>query len=50
MAVDAGGSLRAGALAVFDESEAAVDFTAEVDAGFVLGSAAKHPRGRGAHR
>jgi redox-sensitive bicupin YhaK (pirin superfamily) len=41
--VDAGGSLQAGDLAVFDESEAAIDFIAEVDAGFVLGSAAKHP-------
>ena len=41
--VDAGGSLRAGELAVFDESEAAIDFEAKVDAGFVLGSAAKHP-------
>ncbi len=42
-AVDAGGSLRAGELAVFDESEAAIDFRAEVDTGFVLGSAVKHP-------
>jgi redox-sensitive bicupin YhaK (pirin superfamily) len=42
-AVDAGGPLSAGDLAVFEASEGAIDFTAEVSAGFVLGSAAKHP-------
>jgi len=42
-AVDAGGALRAGELAVFDASEAGIDFEARVDAGFVLGSAARHP-------
>lgn len=35
--------LRAGELAVFDESPEAIDFHAEVDSQFVLGSAAKHP-------
>ena len=47
-AVSAGGllapeSLRAGELAVFEESEEAIDFHAEVDTEFVLGSAVKHP-------
>jgi redox-sensitive bicupin YhaK (pirin superfamily) len=42
-AVDAGGSISTGDLAVFEESAAAIDFTAPVDTGFVLGSAAKHP-------
>jgi redox-sensitive bicupin YhaK (pirin superfamily) len=42
-AIDAGGSVQAGELAVFDESEAAIDFEAKVDSGFILGSAVKHP-------
>jgi redox-sensitive bicupin YhaK (pirin superfamily) len=36
-------SVEAGELAVFDESNAAIEFTAREDAGFVLGSAVKHP-------
>lgn len=36
-------SLHAGELAVFDESGDAIDFHAEVDTEFVLGSAIKHP-------
>lgn len=35
--------VEAGELAVFDESSAAIEFTAREDAGFVLGSAVKHP-------
>jgi hypothetical protein len=30
-------------IAVFEESELAIDFVAEVDTEFVLGSAVKHP-------
>lgn len=37
------GKLRAGELAVFEESEDGVDFHAVTDAEFVLGSAVKHP-------
>ncbi|MCX4163002.1 MULTISPECIES: pirin family protein [Paraburkholderia] len=36
-------SLDSGVLAVFDESTEAIDFHAEVDTEFVLGSAVKHP-------
>ena len=36
-------SVPAGALAVFNESDAAIDFVANGDASFVLGSAVKHP-------
>lgn len=42
-ALDAGGPVSTGELAVFEESEAAIDFTARGDTHFVLGSAAKHP-------
>jgi redox-sensitive bicupin YhaK (pirin superfamily) len=35
--------VQAGELAVFEESNAALDFVADDDAGFVLGSAVKHP-------
>jgi len=36
-------AVSAGELAVFDSSNAAIDFHAEVDTEFVLGSAAPHP-------
>jgi len=36
-------TLRAGELAVFEESSGEIDFHAEVDTEFVLGSAVKHP-------
>ncbi len=36
-------ALRAGELAVFEEAETAIDFHAETDTDFVLGSAVKHP-------
>ena len=36
-------SVPAGALAVFNESDAAIDFVANGDTSFVLGSAIKHP-------
>ncbi|HEY0747067.1 MAG TPA: pirin family protein [Steroidobacteraceae bacterium] len=39
------GSIPAGELAIFDESQAPITFRAEVDTGFVLGSAVKHPHG-----
>jgi len=39
----AGGSIDTGELAVFEESGAPIDFVAEGDTAFVLGSAAKHP-------
>ncbi|MBB6559077.1 redox-sensitive bicupin YhaK (pirin superfamily) [Acidovorax soli] len=42
-ALDAGGPVGTGELALFEESEAAIDFTARGDAHFVLGSAVKHP-------
>lgn len=48
-ALDAGaaagsvGSVGTGELAVFEESNGAIDFTARGDTHFVLGSAAKHP-------
>ncbi len=45
-ALDAGGavdSVGAGELAVFEESNGAIDFVARGDTHFVLGSAAKHP-------
>jgi redox-sensitive bicupin YhaK (pirin superfamily) len=38
-----GGPIGAGELAVFEESQDAIDFTARGDTAFVLGSAAKHP-------
>ncbi|MDR6425609.1 redox-sensitive bicupin YhaK (pirin superfamily) [Variovorax paradoxus] len=38
-----GEPVAAGELAVFEESGAAIDFVAQGDASFVLGSAAKHP-------
>lgn len=41
--LDAGGSVDAGELAVFEESGEAIDFVAHGDTSFVLGSAAKHP-------
>jgi redox-sensitive bicupin YhaK (pirin superfamily) len=41
--LDAGGSVDAGELAVFDESGEAIDFVAHGDTAFVLGSAVKHP-------
>jgi hypothetical protein len=41
--LDAGGPVGAGELAVFDESDAAIDFVAHGDTAFVLGSAVKHP-------
>lgn len=42
-ALDAGAAVDTGELAVFEESEGAIDFTARGDTHFVLGSAAKHP-------
>lgn len=39
----AGGPVGAGELAVFEESDAALDFVAHGDTSFVLGSAVKHP-------
>lgn len=42
-ALDAGGAVDAGELAVFEESAGTIDFTAQGDTHFVLGSAAKHP-------
>jgi len=45
-AVDAG-SCRPGTLAVFDESNAAIDFIASGNTSFVLGSAIKHPHDPG---
>jgi redox-sensitive bicupin YhaK (pirin superfamily) len=39
----AGESIAAGELVVFEESQQAIDFVAQSDASFVLGSAAKHP-------
>ncbi len=41
--LDAGGPVGTGELAVFEESEVAIDFTAQGDTAFVLGSAVKHP-------
>jgi len=41
--LDAGGSVDAGELAVFQESDQGIDFVAHGDTAFVLGSAAKHP-------
>lgn len=40
---DQGGPIGTGELAVFEESEDAIDFVAHGDTRFVLGSAAKHP-------
>lgn len=40
---DQGGPIGTGELAVFEESEGAIDFVAHGDTRFVLGSAAKHP-------
>jgi redox-sensitive bicupin YhaK (pirin superfamily) len=42
-AVETSGLVQAGELAVFDESEAPIDFEARVDTGFILGSAVRHP-------
>lgn len=39
----AGGPVRAGELAIFEASQQAIDFVAQSDTTFVLGSAAKHP-------
>ncbi|MDM0008717.1 pirin family protein [Variovorax sp. J22G73] len=39
----AGGPIGAGELAVFEESQDAIDFVARGDTSFVLGSAVKHP-------
>lgn len=41
--LDAGGMVATGELAVFEESEQAIDFVAHGDTSFVLGSAVKHP-------
>jgi redox-sensitive bicupin YhaK (pirin superfamily) len=41
--LDANGPVVAGELAVFEESEQAIDFVAHGDTSFVLGSAVKHP-------
>lgn len=41
--LDAGGVIDAGELAVFAESEQAIDFVAQGDCCFVIGSAVKHP-------
>jgi hypothetical protein len=37
------GSMSAGELVVFEESDRAIDFVANGDTSFVLGSAVKHP-------
>jgi redox-sensitive bicupin YhaK (pirin superfamily) len=41
--LDAGGPVDTGELVVFDESGDAIDFAAQGDTAFVLGSAVKHP-------
>jgi redox-sensitive bicupin YhaK (pirin superfamily) len=41
--LEAGGPVETGELAVFEESGEAIDFLAEGDTSFVLGSAVKHP-------
>lgn len=41
--LDAGGLINTGELAVFEESEQYIDFVAQGDCSFVLGSAVKHP-------
>ena len=41
--LDAGGQINAGELAMFEESEHHIDFLAQGDCSFVLGSAVKHP-------
>jgi redox-sensitive bicupin YhaK (pirin superfamily) len=41
--LDAGGMVATGELAVFEESEQAIDVVAHGDTSFVLGSAVKHP-------
>lgn len=41
--LNAGGQVDTGELAVFEESREAIDFVAEGNTAFVLGSAAKHP-------
>jgi redox-sensitive bicupin YhaK (pirin superfamily) len=41
--LDAGGPVGTGELAVFEESGAAIDFVADGETSFVLGSAVKHP-------
>jgi redox-sensitive bicupin YhaK (pirin superfamily) len=42
-ALETGGPIGAGELAVFEESSAVIDFVARGDTSFVLGSAVKHP-------
>jgi redox-sensitive bicupin YhaK (pirin superfamily) len=42
-ALETGGPIGAGELAVFEESSAVIDFEARGDTSFVLGSAVKHP-------
>lgn len=41
--LNAGGSVGAGELVVFERSDQAIDFVAQDDTAFVLGSAVKHP-------
>lgn len=41
--LDTGGLINAGELAVFEESEQYIDFVAQGECSFVLGSAVKHP-------
>jgi redox-sensitive bicupin YhaK (pirin superfamily) len=41
--LDAGGAVGTGELAVFEESGESIDFVADGDTAFVLGSAVKHP-------
>jgi redox-sensitive bicupin YhaK (pirin superfamily) len=41
--LDVGGPVAAGELAVFEESDGAIDFVAQGNTQFVLGSAVKHP-------
>jgi redox-sensitive bicupin YhaK (pirin superfamily) len=41
--LDVNGTVGTGELAVFEESEQAIDFVAHGDTSFVLGSAVKHP-------
>jgi redox-sensitive bicupin YhaK (pirin superfamily) len=41
--LDAGGLINAGELAIFEETEQHIDFSAQGDCSFVMGSAVKHP-------
>jgi redox-sensitive bicupin YhaK (pirin superfamily) len=41
--LDVNGVVNTGELAVFDETDQAIDFVAQGDTAFVLGSAVKHP-------